>query len=78
MALVSFALPALPFLLWFLYLRLRYYRMEQLKGYPRLKPDLIFGHLKAIGEEYAKGDKNRHVGRFNSQTPKEATVTAGW
>jgi hypothetical protein len=59
MGLLRLLIPIVPVLAWLLYKVLRYYRIEQLKGIPRLKPDLIWGHLKVVGEYIAKMEKEK-------------------
>jgi hypothetical protein len=58
--------PLLPVLAWILYRTLRYYRIEQLKDLPRLKPDLIWGHMKVVNEyitEMEQSRKGAHEGK---------------
>ncbi|TLD37964.1 hypothetical protein E2P81_ATG03639 [Venturia nashicola] len=58
MALLSI-LSLLPLLVWFVYRLLRYYRLEQFRGLPRMKPDLIWGHMKVVGEYVKEVEKER-------------------
>lgn len=51
-------LAIVPLVLYHAYSLLRWYRVEQLKAYPRLRPDSIWGHLKDVGEAM-NGGKGR-------------------
>lgn len=69
MVLLTFLIAVVPVLIWFLYKTLRYYRIEQLRDLPRLKPDLVWGHMKVVGEYIARVEKERkggHEGMFAS------------
>lgn len=58
-------LPLLPPLIWFVYKFLHHYRIDQFKTLPQMKPDLIWGHMKAVGKYVRKneaGRKNAHEG----------------
>jgi hypothetical protein len=48
--------------LFYLYRLVRWHRIEQLKAYPRLKPHLIWGHLKWVGNTLKYLPKNAHKG----------------
>lgn len=60
-------LPLLPISAWLIYKFLNYYRIDQLKALPRMKPDLFWGHMKVVGE-YVKilerEKKGAHEGMF--------------
>jgi hypothetical protein len=44
---------------------LRWYRVEQLKRYPRLEPDAVWGHLKWMGDVGKKIPPGGHSGMFS-------------
>lgn len=63
-----YALPLLSLLAWLSYRLLNHYRIEQFKALPRMKPNLIWGHMKAVGEyvrELEAGRKGAHEGMFS-------------
>jgi len=56
---LSIALLALPAFLLYLYLALRYRRFKQYAHFPQVKPSLVWGHLKAVGDFHQRrGEKN--------------------
>lgn len=52
-------IPLIPLLVWLAYKFLNYYRIEQFKALPRMRPDLIWGHMKVVGEYVKASEKGR-------------------
>ncbi|KAF2423662.1 cytochrome P450 monooxygenase [Tothia fuscella] len=61
MALLRFILLAVPFLAWLGYRFIRKKRFEQYKNIPRLPPNLIWGHLKALNEFIQSEGLGKHT-----------------
>ncbi|KAE8351569.1 cytochrome P450 [Aspergillus coremiiformis] len=41
--------------------KLKYHRIKQYAAWPQLKPSLLWGHLKALREFIAQGERRRHI-----------------
>ncbi|QDS73378.1 hypothetical protein FKW77_007316 [Venturia effusa] len=52
-------LPLLFLAAYLAYRFLRYYRINQFKALPRLKPDLVWGHMKVVGEYVREMERER-------------------
>ncbi|KAE9978939.1 hypothetical protein EG327_007200 [Venturia inaequalis] len=52
-------IPLVPLLVWLAYKFLNHYRTEQFKALPRMRPDLIWGHMKVVGEYVKASEKGR-------------------
>src|SRR5215469_11644321 len=54
----------IPFVAFYLYRLLRWYRLEQFKDFPQARPSIIWGHLKVIHEIMQTcGHPGRHAGK---------------
>lgn len=59
----KFVLAGVSLLSVYLFNRLRQHR-RRYANWPQLRSSIIFGHLKALSDVIAKGDKQRHIGKF--------------
>jgi hypothetical protein len=59
----KFVLAGTALLSVFLFHRLRQHR-RRYANWPQLRSSLLLGHLKALNDVIANGDKKRHIGKF--------------
>lgn len=76
MALLKFAVIFAPFILYYLYRRIRWYRFEQFKDFPRPPTDLIWGNLKLIND--IVNEPGQHPGRHSDYFMYELVKRAGF
>jgi hypothetical protein len=60
--LVPILLAAFAVLGSYLIRKIRWWRLEQFKSIPQIKPDGFWGHLKLIGELMGSARENAHPG----------------
>jgi len=75
MALLKFVLLLTPFVLYYLYRRLRWLRFEQYKDFPQLPSDLLWGHMKLMNE--VRTEPGQHPRRHSDYFMYELVKRAG-
>lgn len=76
MALLKFALLLTPFILYYVYRRLRWMRFQQYSSFPQPPSDLIWGHMKLIHEVMTA--PGQHPGRHSDYFMYELVKRAGF